>query len=238
MLVLGVREHGRVDAPTVAAERAAGVLASLREGLGIVAGSRVLLGCMVAAAVTLLGLGAVNVLFVPFFVDELGLPVTWLGLADIAQTSSMILAAGLTAAIASRLLPTRIIVVGLAGIGVCVGLLGGSQEIWQVGLILFAVGWFVTPLEASLATILQTTVEDAQRGRAASMLHAVMSAANVTSMVLAGVFGDAVGVRTAFVLAGGVVLLAAVIAAIAFRGTAAAMRRVPTPAPTPSTAEV
>ena len=116
----------------------------------------------------------------------------------------MILAAGLTAAIASRLHPTRVIVVGLTGIGVCVGLFGASTVVWQVALLLFIVGWFVTPLEASLATILQTAVEDEQRGRVAStMHHAVMASASVISMALAGVFGDIVGIRNAFFLAAG-----------------------------------
>jgi sugar phosphate permease len=173
----------------------------------------------------MLGLGAVNVLFVPLFVRELQLPTTWLGAVDIAQTSSMILAAGITGALASRLRPTRIVVVGLAGIGVLVGLIGAVDGIWPLVVLLFGVGWFVTPLEAAIATILQTATTDAQRGRAASTVHAVVSAASVTSMALAGVFGDIVGVRNAFYLAGVVCGVAAVSAAIIFRGAEPAATR-------------
>ena len=224
LLILGVRTSGKVAPAAAAAAKEAGVGRSLREGLVLVGRSRLLMGCMIGAGVTMLGLGAVNVLFVPFFVNVLAVPVTWLGVADIAQTSSMILAAGLTAAIASRLHPTRVIVVGLTGIGVCVGLLGASTVVWQVALLLFIVGWFVTPLEASLATILQTAVEDEQRGRVASTMHAVMASASVISMALAGVFGDIVGIRNAFFLAAGVVLLAALTAALIFRGVETRVR--------------
>ena len=115
-------------------DRRPGVGRSLRDGLMLVGRSRLLMGCMIGSlGVTMLGLGAVNVLFVPFFVNVLAVPVTWLGVADIAQTSSMILAAGLTAAIASRLHPTRVDrPVGLIGVASVVGLLGASTVVWQV----------------------------------------------------------------------------------------------------------
>ena len=48
------------------------VLAGVRSGLRIVRGSRVLTGVMLAAGITMLGLGAVNVLFVPLLVQDLG----------------------------------------------------------------------------------------------------------------------------------------------------------------------
>ena len=157
------------------------------------AGSRLLVGTMVGAGVTMLGLGAVNVLFVPLMVRTLEVPATWLGIVDIAQTASMILAAGTVAALATRLRPTTIVVVGLAGIAVVISLVAGVTAVWQVALLMFAVGWFVTPLEASLLTIVQTAAGDSHRGRVISTLHAVMSAASVISMALAGVFADLIG---------------------------------------------
>ena len=195
-----------------------GVFDSLREGLAIVAHSRILVGTMVGAGVTMLGLGAVNVLFIPLMIHELGVPATWLGVADIAQTASMILAAGTVAMLAARLRPTSLVVAGLAGIAVIIGLVGGVSSVWQVAVLMFAVGWFVTPLEASLMTIVQTTTGDSHRGRIAATLHAVMAAASVTSMGLAGVFADVIGVRLVFVLAGVVVGIAAIAAALLFRG--------------------
>jgi MFS family permease len=218
LIVLRVRTSGRVDPAAHEHGAPRGVFGQMREGLGLVAGSGLLLGTMVAAGVTMLGLGAVNVLFVPLMIRVLAVPTTWLGAVDGAQTASMILAAGLVAAIAARLRPTTIVVIGLAGIAICMGLVSTVTSVWQVLFLLFIVGWFVTPLEASLGTIIQTATEDRHRGRVASTLHAVMAAASVLSMGLAGVFGDVVGVRPVFVLAGAVVGVAAVAAALMFRG--------------------
>ncbi|MFI5227255.1 MAG: MFS transporter [Candidatus Limnocylindrales bacterium] len=215
LIVSRVVTRGRAE--NVGAARD-GIVSSLRNGLGLVAGSRILVGTMVAAGVTMLGLGAVNVLFVPLMVRTLEVPATWLGIVDIAQTASMILAAGTVALLAARLRPTTIVVVGLAGIAVVISLVAGVTAVWQVALLMFAVGWFVTPLEASLLTIVQTGAGDSHRGRVISTLHAVMSAASVVSMALAGVFADLIGVRIAFLLAGMVVGIAAVTAAILFRG--------------------
>ena len=91
-------------------------------------------------------------------------------------------------------------------------------NVWQVVALLFAVGWFVTPLEASIGTIMQTATRDRERGRVAATLHAVMSAASVLSMALAGVFGDLLTIRTVYVLAGVVVGIAALVAWLMFRG--------------------
>jgi MFS family permease len=216
-IVLGIRTSGHVEAT---GQDAAGgsVLGSLRHGLAIVGRSPVLLGTVLAAGVTMLGLGAVNVLFVPLMIRDLQVPATWLGAVDGAQTLSMILAAGLVATIAARLRPTMIVVIGLAGIAVFIGLVAGVTSVWQVVGLLFIVGWFITPLEAAIGTIIQTATRDAERGRVAATVHAVMSAASVLSMALAGVFGDLLTIRTVFILAGVVVGIAALVAWLMFRG--------------------
>ena len=56
---------------------------------------------VVTAGVVMLGLGAVNVLLVPFIVDELAVPETWFGLLEAAQVTSMVLAGALIAGIAA-----------------------------------------------------------------------------------------------------------------------------------------
>jgi len=219
LIVSRVVTRGRAERATGTAET---IVGSLRNGLGLVASSRILVGTMVGAGVTMLGLGAVNVLFVPLMVRTLAVPATWLGVVDIAQTASMILAAGTVAVLAARLRPTTIVVIGLAGIAVVISLVAGVTAVWQIALLMFAVGWFVTPLEASLLTIVQTAAGDSHRGRVVASLHAVMSAASVVSMALAGVFADLIGVRVAFLLAGIVVGIAAIIAGLLFRGTSTA----------------
>jgi MFS transporter, DHA3 family, macrolide efflux protein len=219
-------EAGRVRSNGEHGERK-DVLRSMREGIGIVRGSRALSGSLIAAATSMLGLGAVNVLFVPLIVNDLSVDATWMAGIELAQTAGMILAAGAVAFLVRRLAPTTIITVGLAGIGACIGLMAGVSAVWQVILLLFVVGWMVTPLQAMLQTIVQTTATDATRGRVVSLLQASLSTASVASMAIGGVLGDVIGIRSVYLAAAGIVLLAAVISLLLFRGVSGQ------PAPSP-----
>ena len=212
---------GRIDRSVEVAGRATGnVFQSLGEGLAIIRRSRLLAGSLLAAAVTMLGLGAVNVLFVPLLIDDLKVQATWMAGIDFAQTAGMLLAAGLVAWLAQRLRATTIITVALAGIGLCIGTLAGIEQVWQVLIVLFAAGLLVTPLQAMLQTIVQTSGTDATRGRVVSLLQASMSTASVASMALGGIFGELIGIRSVFLASGVVVLVAAGVALLMFRGTA------------------
>jgi MFS family permease len=227
-IVYGVaRELGRpIAAEHVAAE---GTRAAMAEGLRIVGRSRSLSTTLLALAVSMFGLGAVNVLFLPLIVNVLDVSPVWLGLVDIAQSTSMILSAGLVAVIAARLRPTTIVTVGIFGAAILVGLTGAVTSIWQVLLLLFGIGWFITPLQAAVVTIFQTGVEDSARGRVMSILQAAMSGASIASMALAGIFGELVGIRNVFFLAAAVCGVGGVAAWIRYRGLV--------PTELPSTAE-
>ncbi|HJP71450.1 MAG TPA: MFS transporter, partial [Candidatus Limnocylindria bacterium] len=146
---------GEIRGDERAASRGGGMLTSIRAGFEVVRGSRVLAGITMASAVTMLGLGAVNILFVPLIVEELKVSATWMAGIDLAQTIGMLGAAALVTTLVRRIAPTSIITLGLAGIGVCIGLMAGVSSVWQVLLILLAVGLFVTPLQAMVQTMVQ-----------------------------------------------------------------------------------
>jgi MFS family permease len=207
---------------------ATGIGSSLAAGLRTIAHSRRLSTTIMALAVCMLGLGAVNVLFVPLLVRILDVDPAWFGPVELAQSSSMILAAGLVGALAARLSATTIVIAGMAGVAVVIGLLAGVTEIWHILVLLFVVGWFVSPLQAAVVTILQTSVADAERGRVMSVLQAAMSAASVLSMAFAGIAGDIVGVRNVFLGAAAIVAVGGVVAIVGYRGTG---RRAAAPGP-------
>jgi MFS transporter, DHA3 family, macrolide efflux protein len=226
VLILGLPvAAGAIDNAPAADSSAAptqaqlGIGASLRAGLARVAGSRLLSTTILSLAVVMLGLGAVNVLFVPLLASDLQVNPAWFGALDLAQSASMILAAGMIGAIAARYRSTTIVTVGLVGVAVLIALTGAVTAIWQVLALMFLIGWFVSPLQAAVITMLQLNVEDAERGRVMSVLNAAMSGTTVLSMAFAGIAGDVVGVRTVFFLAGVIVALGAVISLIGFRGT-------------------
>lgn len=219
---------GSLDADP--AEAGGDVRRSLLEGLSLVRGSRVLAGCLLAAGVTMLGLGAVNVLFVPLLINDLQVSPTWMAGIELAQTSSMILAAAIVAFLARRLAPTSIITLGLLGIGVCIGLLSGVSAVWHVIVVLFLVGWMVTPLQAMMQTLVQTSTSDAARGRVMSLFQASSATASVVSMAVGGVLADLIGIRSVYLAAAVIVLAAAGVAFLMFRGVPARPSAVAAPA--------
>ncbi len=196
------------------------VMTELREGLSLVRSSRLLVGVLAGGAVVMLGLGAVNVLLVPFVIDELAISETWFGALELAQVSSMVAAGALLAVVAGRVKPTRLISFGMMGAGVIVAAMAAVGNVWHLMGLLFAIGWVITPLQASVQTIVQRTVPGAKLGRVGALLSTVMTATNVISMAAAGVIAGVIGVRAVFALAGVIAVAAGFVTAAVFRGTA------------------
>jgi MFS family permease len=96
------------------------------------------------------------------------------------------------------------------------------RDIWQFCAILFAVGWIITPLNSSAMTILQTAVRNDMRGRIGAAMNTLTTSTNLLSMALAGVLGDALGVRMVFIIGGACVAIAGLASGWLFRGTARA----------------
>jgi MFS family permease len=201
----------------VSAHAAAGVRGALLVGLRTIGRSRVLSTTMLALAVSMLGLGAVNVLFVPFVVRVLQVGPVWLGPVELAQSASMILASGLIGVLARRLAPSSIVTIAMAGVAVTIAAAGTVVAIWQLLVLMFVIGWFVVPLQAAVITILQQSTPDGERGRVMSVVQASMSAASVLSMGFAGIVGDAIGIREVMFAAGGITGIGFLVALVGYR---------------------
>jgi MFS family permease len=184
------------------------VFAQLGDGLKIIGHSRILAGTLVGMAVTMLGLGAVNVLMVPLIINDMQLPATWFGLIEFVQTAAMILSGSLVALLAARLKPTGMVSIGLSLLGVVIGSIALANNLVVLGIIIFGAGLLVTPIQAGIATIMQTSVDNKARGRVGAALNSVISVSQLVSMGLAGTLAEIVGVCNVF-LAGGVLTLVA-----------------------------
>ena len=201
----------------------------MKSGFKVLVGSRPLQGMLVGAGVAMLGLGAVNVLGVPFIIGELGISEAYFGLVEFSQVAGMVISGSVVAILAVKLRAPTLVSLGLIGVGIAVGLLGASSEIWQLGLILFGVGLFVTPTQAGVSTLSQSLIEDEMRGRVGGALSALISGANVLSMGVAGVAAAAIGIRTVFVFSGLLAIVAGILAGLLLRDVD--VRREPEPAP-------
>jgi DHA3 family macrolide efflux protein-like MFS transporter len=213
----------RMIVPKVAAETTEGgtkaVFSQLVEGVRFIFSRKMLVGVMVTFAITMLGVGAINVLFIPLLMKDLKVPVAMLGFVDAAQVVGMVLAGSLVSSMASRLKASGIIVGGVLGLGICVGVISVLHSIWLVYIALFFLGLCLTPVQATASTIMQKYVPNEKRGRAGSAINTAISVASVTSMALAGVLGDVVGIRNVFMLSGVVVIAAGMIGAVLMRET-------------------
>lgn len=194
------------------------VIRELGEGLKLTFSNRILSGAIVAFAVTMLGLGAVNVLLVPLLVNDLKISEAWFAGIELSQTAGLVLAGTLTASLASRLKPTSILALGIILLGVDVAFISGITEIWHILVLVFFAGAFIAPVQASGSTIIQTFVPDEVRGRTGSANNAVITSSQLVSMGLAGILADMLGARTVFTLGGALVSLAGCAAWLIFRG--------------------
>lgn len=192
------------------------VLTDLGTGLALISKTSVLWGSLIVTGVMMLGLGSVNVLFVPFLANELKVPLSWFGVVEFAQVAGMILS-GAAAATVLRLKLGYVISGGAIGLGLAVAATAFTNAPWQVMVTLFLVGCFVTPLQAAVSTLMQTSVAGDVLGRVGAALNTTIGAANLLSMACAGLLGALLGVRNVFVFAGMVSVIAGLLALRLFR---------------------
>jgi MFS family permease len=211
-LVLAVRAQHHARASST--NETTGPFKELLEGLQVIQRSRTLIALLVATGVTMLGLGAVNVLFVPLLINELKVPPVWLGAVEGAQTVGMILGGVFLMGMISKVNTSWLIVVCLALLSVLVAAIGLAANVIVFAAILFGSGLLVVPLSAASGAITQKIVSNELMGRVSSSFNVVTGGASLLSMALAGTLGATIGMRNVFLIAGVVVALAAVLSAV------------------------
>jgi DHA3 family macrolide efflux protein-like MFS transporter len=142
------------------------------------------------------------------------LPATWFGVIEFAQTAGMILSGSIVAILAVKLKPTTMVSTALSLMGIVIGSIAFANNLIILGVIIFAAGLVVTPVQAGISTIMQTSVDNKMRGRVGAALNSVTSISQLVSMGLAGTLAEVIGVRNVF-LAGGVLTLLAGVAFMA-----------------------
>ncbi len=193
------------------------VFKQVKEGIGLILHTPALSGTMVATMLAMLGIGAVNVLIIPLIVNDLKVPVTWFGTVELAQTAAMVLSGSLITVLAARLKPTNIVSGSLTVMGLTTVALASVSSVWHLFPVLFVVGLMMTPMQASISTLMQTSAPPQVLGRVGAALNTIISTANLLSMALAGALGEVIGVRNVFVVSGIIVILAGVSSAWIFR---------------------
>jgi DHA3 family macrolide efflux protein-like MFS transporter len=174
----------------------------LAEGVRYALGSRLLQGITLGLGVAMLGIGAVNVLFVPFLRHTFGVSPEALGGVQTAQGVGMLLGGLLMGGLGKRLPPRLVSVASMVMLGVGIGLFGVSPVYAMTLVIMPFVGFTLPPLNAALSTMLQRGVPKEMLGRAGSVTDMAISLTNLISMGAAGWLGDLLGLRETFMLGG------------------------------------
>jgi MFS family permease len=208
----------------------AAVWAELREGVASLFGNRVMVGVLLCLSVVSLGLGAINVIWVPFMKRTFGLGAEGLGAVDAAQGIGMIAGGLLLGFMTTRFRKRPLAGWSIVFIGAMIALVGLSpafslvhlfpglavgapMEELTVGQRLLAMplmllvyslllGIALVPAQSALTTMMQLAVPDLKRGRVGSALNALTTVASLLSMVAAMTLGEVVSLRLIYFVAG------------------------------------
>jgi MFS family permease len=215
------------------------VWAELREGVTYLFGSRTMVGILLCLAVVQLGIGAINVIWVPFMQRTFGLGPEGLGAVDTAQGLGMALGALVLGFVASRVTKRKLAGWTIIFIGAMIALMGlappfsladlfpgvgadvamAEMTVGQrllhmpLALLLYSVllGVALVPAQSALMTMMQLAVPDLKRGRVGSALNAMTTAAGLVSMAVAAASGEVVELRMIYVAAGAIIGVAGVV---------------------------
>ncbi len=194
-------------------QRGSAFWSEFKDGLAFVATSRIVMGMLLVLTVFALASGAANALFAPFLLNTLQATPAQVGVVNAAQGVGMILGGLLAAAFVARLRPNLVIAGGLAAFGVFLALISLTTSYLVVLFLLFMIGVVSTPLNATLAALMQKVVPLEKMGRVAGTMNTSQSVANLAAMGSAGILADAIGPRLV-VIGAGIIAIISGLAAI------------------------
>ena len=178
------------------------VLVDLREGVAYLIGNRSTLGVTVCMTVAMLGIGAINVVWVPYLQRTFGVGASGLGIVDSVQGAGMVFGGLLLGAAAARFSKSFLGASGICIIGVLFALMSRSPFFWLIILESFLIGLAIVPAQSALTTIMQLAVPDLKRGRVGSSMNAVTTGGSLLSMAFASLFGEAIGLANVYLVIG------------------------------------
>jgi MFS family permease len=178
------------------------VATDLREGLVFLFTHRSTIGVTICLTVAMLGVGAINVIWVPYLQRTFGIGAAGLGIVDSAQGAGMLVGGLALGLLAARVKKSMMAGAGLLMIGVLFALMGYSPLFLMIIIESFLVGLALVPVQSALTTIQQLAVPDLKRGRVGSSMNAVTTSGSLLSMAFASFFGEKIGLRNVYVVIG------------------------------------
>jgi MFS family permease len=179
----------------------------LTEGFSYTLRNNTILGIVVTLLVAFLGVGAIEVLFVPYLQGEFGSGAEGVGFVQTAQGLGMLVGSVIVGNLAARFRLTRIIAWSIVLLGIAIVACGLASRFVIIPMTTFIAGLSLAPLNASLSTLMQVTVPDDKLGRVGSVVDTTVTVSYLVSMSGAAFLADALGIRAVFAGAGLVTVL-------------------------------
>jgi MFS family permease len=193
------------------------IFQELMVGLRMLALNRVISVISAVAAITLIGMGVMNVLWIVFLKTSFGFEgneLAWrCSIMDITLFTGMAISSVMAGNFFPHLAPKRLIVGGLFLMGGASVLVGYLPTYWLVATAMFFVGLFMAPVHAGINTLVLLVVPNDRLGRVTGGMSTVMDTALLGAMSVAGLLGRVMAVSSVFLLCG---LLCAIGAAVAW----------------------
>jgi MFS family permease len=184
-----------------------GVWNDLREGVRFLFSNRTLIGCLVCMSVIMLGLGAINVVWVPYLQRTFSVGAAGLGLVDSAQGAGMVVSGLALGFLSARLSKWNMISGGIMVCGLALAAMGVAPVFLLIIGLGFIIGLGITPAQSAMNTLMQVAVPDEKRGRVGSSFNAITTFASLISMVFAAGLSGLLSLRTIYVVFGSLIIL-------------------------------
>ncbi|HEX5416901.1 MAG TPA: MFS transporter [Chloroflexota bacterium] len=198
-----------------------------REGISLMGGNAVVVALLLAMGITEVGQGMVNVQLIPWVKDVLHGDALVLGWIVSAQGVGGVIGGLALGSVGQSFSPSQVLTVGLLSTGLIIFALVSMTVIPVILILVAMIGVAVVAFVIRLQTLLQTSVEDAYRGRVLGAYNATQSALLLLGMGLAGALGGIVGPVPTLEMAGLLYAVGGVVTAFvlprALRTTVAAL---------------
>ncbi len=195
-----------VAAPAATSGAVRKVWDELLVGLRALVLNRAVATLALVGGITMLGVGAINVLWLVLLKVRFGFEaneLAWrVSIMDIVFSVGMIATSVIVGNFLARVAPKWLVVGSQLGVGVGVILYPLLPDYWSMVVCMIIIGGAVAPINTGASTLMQLVVPNDQLGRVGAGMNTVTDAASLISMSLAGVLGATLGIPLVFLLGG------------------------------------
>ena len=178
------------------------ILNELWDGVTYLFTHRETIAVLVCMTVAMLGIGAINVIWVPYLQRTFHIGAQGLGIVDSAQGAGMLVGGLLLGFAAARLKRSVLVGGGTLVIGLIFAAMGLATQFYLIVIASVFLGLALVPVQSTLMTVMQVSVPDLKRGRVGSSMNSINTAAGLLSMAFASFFGEKIGLRNVYFVIG------------------------------------